>query len=476
MPRQSENPMPATAASRPKANGIAPSTRTPWLSAFQQLPLRAQLDIIHLAIFDWPLDAVSPTAELLASGSLKEATAKLIRSDRVRGYVGESALQFERLDRRSQLDIVHQALFGWPMDELTDTYPLLEAPSLREAVRRLLKSERVQVHVLAGSESFRRSALREQLDDVHTAIFGWPMDPLSPVEELLNSASLQEAVHKLLGTERVRFTTRDAAPLWPADKWVCTDFFDLRIWVNLNDSYVARGVLEGNWENEEVGFVLDQLAPGDAMVDVGANVGVYALQAARAVGPEGRVYAFEPQADTFAMLSRSVRENGFEDRVVLHNLALGDRDGQATVWRHHSNNPGASFITSEPLQGAGNATRLMRLDSLEFDRPVKLLKMDIEGYEPLLVAGAADFLRRHRPVIITEWYPRAMSQVGGSSPAQYFERLTELGYDVRLMNGRDLGDPLTKDHPAFADDAADPINIACMPRDAVAEPKVRRAA
>ena len=373
------------------------------MTEFAQLDLKRQLDVIHEAIFGWPLDHASPIDDLTRSASLQEATHKLLRSERVQGLLGETRLQFERLDRKSQLDIVH------------------------------------------------------------TALFGWPLDHLSPTEELLQSDTLQAATHKLINTPRGRFVMRDSVPLWPSDKWVCADYFGLRIWVNLFDSYVARGVLENNWEVDEVQFMLDRLAPGDVMVDAGANVGVYTLQAARAVGPAGKVYAFEPQADTFAMLSRSVGDNGFAERVVLDNCALGDRDGIAAIWRHHSSNPGASFIAAELVEGAGNATALKRLDAITFDRAVKLLKMDIEGYEPLLVKGAQRFLREHRPTIITEWFPRSMQNVAKSSSFDYFEMLVGLRYKVFLLDGRSLAQEMTLESLPGLEAIAEPINIACVP-------------
>lgn len=380
------------------------------------------------------------------------------------GRLEKPMQDFAQLDRRGQMDIVHTAIFGWPLDQLSSTQELLDHPSLQDSTRQLLRSERVQHQIGLLAPGFDLLDRKAQLDMVHVAIFGWPLDDLSPVAELMNSRSLQEATHKLLDSGRVRLATRESVPLWPTDKWVCTDFLGLTIWVNLNDSYVARGVLDGDWENQEVGFALDQLRPGDTMVDVGANVGVYTLQAARAVGPEGRVYAFEPQTDIFAMLSRSVADNGFESRVVLENCAVGDRDGPAAIWRHHANNPGASIITADPVEGAGNVTALKMLDSIRFDAPVKLLKMDIEGFEPLLVAGAQTFLREHRPIIVTEWFPRAIRNVAGTTSSHYFDQLADLGYEIFMLDGRVLGAPFTRTDVARHEDVEEPFNIACMPR------------
>ncbi len=60
--------------------------------------------------------------------------------------------------------------------------------------------------------------------------------------------------------------------------------------------------------------MLSVLRPGDAVIDVGANLGWYTVTLAQAVGPNGHVFAFEPRSDIFAQLERSVQENGFADR------------------------------------------------------------------------------------------------------------------------------------------------------------------
>lgn len=365
---------------------------------------------------------------------------------------------------KDQLDAVHMAVFGWPLDQLSPTAELLSSASLQEATRKLLMTERARTFLNLETPSFLALDMKSQLDIVHTAIFGWALDHLSETDYLLSSATLQEATHRLVDSQRARSFMREAIPVWPVDKWVCTEYFDLRIWVNLNDSYVALGVLNDNWENNEVAFVLDNLSPGDAMIDVGANVGVYTLQAARKVGPAGKVYAFEPQTDIGTMLARSIAENGFDDRCVLHNFALGDRDGMAAVWRHHGSNPGASIITAEEILGeSGNATSLKRLDSMTFERPIKLLKMDIEGYEPLLVAGGQQFFREHHPIIITEWFPRSMQQVAGLSSEHYFRELTALDYRVHFLDGKQVGGPLTEDRVREFDNIGEPFNIVCIP-------------
>lgn len=70
------------------------------------------------------------------------------------------------------------------------------------------------------------------------------------------------------------------------------------------------------------------LEPGDRFVDVGANIGMITLQAARLVGPSGRVESFEPNPNCFATLERHLAINGIEN-VVAHRVGLSDTSGSA---------------------------------------------------------------------------------------------------------------------------------------------------
>ena len=304
----------------------------------------------------------------------------------------------------------------------------------------------------------------DSLNIIHTALFGWPMDHLTPKAELSSCHSIHGAAIFLLRNDRLRWDLRAEVPLWPSDKWVCTEFFGLRIWVNLHDSYIAFGVLHERWENAEVRFMLRVLSEGDAMVDVGANVGVYALQAARAVGPTGMVYAFEPQPDVFAMLQRSVRENSFSERTRLFNSAVGATDGSARIWRHHTNNPGASMVTGADREAEGAAViDMMRLDSIDFRQRVALLKVDIEGYEPLLLQGGAKFFRDHRPVVLTEYFPASIRACTGEPASSYVTQWRQLGYRLFQLDGDEIGSELDDASLGAFDEIVEPFNIVGLP-------------
>ncbi|WP_198372226.1 FkbM family methyltransferase, partial [Roseomonas rosulenta] len=133
----------------------------------------------------------------------------------------------------------------------------------------------------------------------------------------------------------------------------------------------------------EMGFVLQALRAEDRMVDVGANVGVYAALAARAVG--ARVLALEPAAETLPDLRAMVALNRIGDRVDIHAVAAGAARGvlRFTSGRGTTNRAATDGAAEVPVE---------TLDALCTGAPPLLLKVDVEGAEPDVLVGAAALL------------------------------------------------------------------------------------
>jgi FkbM family methyltransferase len=148
------------------------------------------------------------------------------------------------------------------------------------------------------------------------------------------------------------------------------------------------------------------LKPGDLAVDVGANIGYMTSLFAARVGPSGRVEAFEPHPRIFAQLERNahsfVPASGAV-RTSLRDIALGSRDGYALLIEPpvFGINEGTSTVAREtvaPELGGGNGieVRSARFDSLFPDERVELAKVDVEGFEGEVLAGAERALAQRR--------------------------------------------------------------------------------
>jgi FkbM family methyltransferase len=161
--------------------------------------------------------------------------------------------------------------------------------------------------------------------------------------------------------------------------------------------------------------------PGDFVVDVGANVGYLTSLAARRAGPGGEVLAFEPHPRVFELLRGNIArwaDDGVA-AVEARPTALSDRDGTAEL------NAGSAFDRNMGLAHVevGSArtgdelidVTLEKLDDVVGDRPVGLLKIDVEGHEPAVLRGAQELLRsgRVRDVIFEDHdpYPDASTEI-----------------------------------------------------------------
>jgi FkbM family methyltransferase len=165
---------------------------------------------------------------------------------------------------------------------------------------------------------------------------------------------------------------------------------------------VARGnpqrllYLEGERFMPERGIVRRLLRPGMRAVDVGANIGYYLLLIESVVGSGGSVACFEPEPENLRELQRNVGANGLGN-VRVFAAAVGAENGNASMR--------TGINAAVAGQGEGDFTvPLLRLDSA-LDGPVDFVKIDVEGYEGQVLAGARRLLREHRPVLLVEIHP-----------------------------------------------------------------------
>ncbi len=165
--------------------------------------------------------------------------------------------------------------------------------------------------------------------------------------------------------------------------------------------------LLGWYELRTTELLIKLVRRGHRVVDVGANVGFFTLLAATIAGPEGVVVSFEPEPVSFSLLSKSVEKNGLGN-IRLLQQCVSDVDGTRTL--HLSVTPHKGLHSIErKLGGKKIEIASTRLDTvakrLRMER-IDLLKIDAEGSEPQVLAGARDLLERSAiGNIIMEWDP-----------------------------------------------------------------------
>lgn len=183
----------------------------------------------------------------------------------------------------------------------------------------------------------------------------------------------------------------------------------------LKNDFIGKWMLRGDhFEIECIKPILQELDEGDIVIDVGANIGCYTIPFAQAVGKSGQVYAFEPQGVIHEILLQNTIENGFEDRVKTYHMAVGHIDGEASLNRNCDRGREIQYNRKEEtnfgginLGVGGEKIPMVSLtgfvNRLELgDRKVKLIKLDVEGAEKMVIAGAKELIEHDRPVVFYE--------------------------------------------------------------------------
>jgi FkbM family methyltransferase len=172
------------------------------------------------------------------------------------------------------------------------------------------------------------------------------------------------------------------------------------------------------------------LRPGDVAVDVGAHRGVFMDRMARIVGPTGHVHAFEPNPDSWRILSAV---KGGSSNISLHHTGVSDRAGSATLYRPRTKGARIDAMSSlsKHVDDASFAydpveVGLEPLDAALAAEPrrIALLKVDVEGHELAVFKGAEEVLSRSRPAILVEIEQRHQA----SDIRETFAHLESRGY------------------------------------------------
>ena len=137
------------------------------------------------------------------------------------------------------------------------------------------------------------------------------------------------------------------------------------------------------------------LEPGDVVVDCGAYIGEFTTRASKIVGPKGLVLSFEANPQSYSLCVKNIRANNLTN-VKLYNVALGEY-AQTGYLKVDKVNLGATRVLDRSTEGTAQTVQVRPLSEflspLE-DRPIKLLKMNVEGSATKIMTGAPEILER----------------------------------------------------------------------------------
>jgi FkbM family methyltransferase len=185
------------------------------------------------------------------------------------------------------------------------------------------------------------------------------------------------------------------------------------------------------------------LQPGQQVIDIGANYGVYTLSIAKTVGLQGRVWAFEPSSRTAKFLAESIAVNQFS-QVVLEQSALSSESGVGKL-SMQSNSELNALVRDESSNSPSETITLLTLDDCleKYDwQSIDFIKIDAEGEEANILRGGSRFFAEQSPLVQYE------IKAGSDLNLDLVNLFADLGYEsYRLVPGLDLLVPFTTQSP-----------------------------
>lgn len=192
------------------------------------------------------------------------------------------------------------------------------------------------------------------------------------------------------------------------------------------NDYVGRSIKYfGDLDRKVTWVIRKVLQPGDHALDIGANLGLVSFKMLEIVGPTGKVISFEPQSRMVNYIEQSIRLNGIKN-LYVHKLGLADKSDKLRL-SIPDHNAGAASFASE----VGSHFEEVPVTTLdEFNRDnildkVRLIKIDVEGFEPQVFMGGEEFFAKVKPYVIV--FEENRKTVGDPESISIIQ---SYGYDV----------------------------------------------
>jgi FkbM family methyltransferase len=218
-------------------------------------------------------------------------------------------------------------------------------------------------------------------------------------------------------------------------------YFGRKIYIDSSDISVTPHIAyEGRWEQHVTEFVIQNLRPGDIFVDIGANCGFFTVLASHVVGPAGFVLAIEPQKGLADLIRKTLLINGFDAFAKVKNLAVAAERGEMKLSHAADYLGSASLISFGTQETKVDTVQVEPLDDVisrlevEIGRTVRprMIKIDVEGFEPSVWHGSRSVLRRSPLTVILEFSPDKYRQIG-IDPADFLDEIVATGFTVHEL-------------------------------------------
>jgi len=215
--------------------------------------------------------------------------------------------------------------------------------------------------------------------------------------------------------------------------------------------------------------LLEQIIdPGDLVVDIGAHVGYFSLLAARQVGPQGKVYSFEPDPSNYRLLQRNIEANGYTN-ITATQKAISKASGSAQLMLSSRDNGTHSLYAQDSRDADVVTVNLVSLDEFLVDEgwpKVDLIKMDVEGAEMDALEGMSRLFKESSKLKLVMEFNPVLLRSASVDPLEFLAKPVELGFTVNVIGEQEGLTPLAQSNASSLTDellnSETSVNLYCL--------------
>lgn len=219
-------------------------------------------------------------------------------------------------------------------------------------------------------------------------------------------------------------------------------FYNLNFDIEINDAIGRKIFKRGSLHPEHAQVLLSlPYTDGDIILDIGANIGWYSIVLRNNIKQKVKIFAFEPEPQNFQLLEKNISNNDVNN-IVPVNKAVAEKTGHSLLFLYYPKNSGRhSLLDINPQTKKSIRVETTKLDDflknqgIDFQK-IKMVKIDIEGYEPFALKGATELLQ-YLPYLFIEFSPGLMRNAN-YDPAKFVKELADFGFKFYSINGSTL--------------------------------------
>ncbi len=214
----------------------------------------------------------------------------------------------------------------------------------------------------------------------------------------------------------------------------CINVKGMKMYGNTLDRIAAMFLWKySTLEDYETSLMNSTIQPDMNVLDIGANIGYHTLQISKKVGAGGQVFAFEPDPENFRLLTKNVEANQCAN-VKLFQNAVSDQPGELKLYFCEENRGDHRIFDSGDNRKSVSVKAVKLDDLLPDDLRIDVIKIDIQGAEPLALKGMETLIARQSKLIaFCEFFP-CVYQSYEYTAEQFLAQLESYGFEISVIN------------------------------------------